>query len=814
MLKLISEPDAVKQFLLKSQTSSFDSWQYDSFLKGKNIVYSSGNLNLEDNLFLDYDDWDEDNILYRAKHDYSLDDFKQTTGLIVDGDLIVDGSVINKLMEGGPFLFVTGNIKARNLIGGGAEIVIKKDALIEEFIWGHYNDGILSIRGDANCPIIVCDDHDLSIYGDDKSELNIDIFDGEFFDEDLDEDQRPIPDIVSKHVVSELNLWEELVDEVFSGNYVLSRNQDKRGTRSKEEWLNLVSANGMRLSSVPQEHLDTSIFEAAIKSKPDAIQFVSDKHINRELCMLAVSEHGWSLKHIPEKFKDKELSNKAIENKCDLESLPDSILHDSSVLKNFLLHNGYSIGDLIERLGEKALTNELVAAAIMGDCGKNVPEKFANDETALETLKYGINSLKLLPPFMVSKAVLDEAEKKFGKEESWSEIVDDHKVPKKINEDNFELIWQAFLTESNCIDALKKGVQLYEIPLPLRTKKVCDEAIKKDLFNFSWMPHEHMTKELCLKAVKHDYGCLLENVPEHLQSEELYLESIRVNGSTIEHVPEKNRSVKVCIAALMSDTADLIQYVPESIKDEVLTKAIEENDDEIDTELLQARAQARFENKEYVKALEDLNTVLKEYDEDTEAYFLRTKIQQAMGNEKQAVLDAKSLLTIDRDFIKDKKEDGVDAKFIKDLAKKFKKSMPDEDWKEVIKSNPVLIEFLPANDNSANIVNAIAKENSELIAYIPDELKTAEIYLIGLKEGDVDFEDIPEDKLSEAHCIEHVSEWGSNLCDIPDKFLTEAVCVKAVYKTQRALEFVPEELKETVKKKAGGKGLFSFFKKD
>jgi hypothetical protein len=84
-------------------------------------------------------------------------------GLIVTGALIVSGPIINENRNGGPFLLVEGNTRARAIVGGGAELVFVGDAVVDEIVVGEYNDGILRFLGSLKTPVAVTNDHHFEI---------------------------------------------------------------------------------------------------------------------------------------------------------------------------------------------------------------------------------------------------------------------------------------------------------------------------------------------------------------------------------------------------------------------------------------------------------------------------------------------------------------------------------------------------------------------------------------------------------------------------------------------------------------------------
>lgn len=86
-------------------------------------------------------------------------------GSIVDGDLAVTGSIVNRDSDSGPFLLVTGNVHARNLIAGGAEIVILGDLVVDEVIFGYKNHGSITVHGATRAKAIITEYHSFDLRG-------------------------------------------------------------------------------------------------------------------------------------------------------------------------------------------------------------------------------------------------------------------------------------------------------------------------------------------------------------------------------------------------------------------------------------------------------------------------------------------------------------------------------------------------------------------------------------------------------------------------------------------------------------------------
>ena len=101
-------------------------------------------------------------------------------GICVFGNLKVNGSVVNRTLEGGPMLYVSGNLEADNLIAGGAFVEVKGTTTVKHYVYGHYNDGITRL-GDVVAKAVISSDHDIS-FGNVTGSCFIDYDLDEFFD--------------------------------------------------------------------------------------------------------------------------------------------------------------------------------------------------------------------------------------------------------------------------------------------------------------------------------------------------------------------------------------------------------------------------------------------------------------------------------------------------------------------------------------------------------------------------------------------------------------------------------------------------------
>ena len=116
-------------------------------------------------------------IRARTPADRVVAEAHQAIGLIVTGALTVDGAIINADINGGPFLLVLGETRARAVFSGGAEMVFAGKARVADAVVGCYNDGSVAFLAGLEAPLAISEDHEIKLLGKPVPEL-IDYFNG------------------------------------------------------------------------------------------------------------------------------------------------------------------------------------------------------------------------------------------------------------------------------------------------------------------------------------------------------------------------------------------------------------------------------------------------------------------------------------------------------------------------------------------------------------------------------------------------------------------------------------------------------------
>ncbi len=771
----VDEKTASSRFQLSKHLGSFGSWQYDNYLKDRPILLCEGDLDVAGDLRLDWEQWP-----------------RGTTGLIVTGDLNVTGSILNTVLEGGAFLYVLGSVRARHFLAGGADIVINGDVELSEVLYAHYNDGSLVIHGSLRAPVLINDDHYVGITGKTDVEWSDDTG---FAHSDDDED---FPEALRALLVPEVAFGEDLFDEIASGRSVLKRFAALRPQRSYEEWRQVVEGSPERLRSVPAELVDAGLCEMALEVSPAAVKYIPAPFLSDALCEKVLCNSGHYLEDIPWERRSRALCLLAAGNRTRLEYIPEEHW-DDEVLEAVLRNDGSEIGNL----PESRVNPRLATAAVAGGANFYVmPKSWQTDEIVIAALGDDPHILETLSPGLVTSKVYERAVERYAGHPEWKRIVDEHRLPERVDEDNFCKVWSAFLTENSCIGALESGLHLYAVPRDFLTQRVCQAAIKADLFNFSWMPQAFMTSELCARAVRHDYGKLLEYVPGELKTLELCLASVTANGATLEFVPHELRTPVICKAALEDDVG-ASAFVPMEQQDVVLGALIGDfqGQEEGGRYWFLQRALHRLNPKRPAGidpsgAIEDARqAIARGYDGNASSFFALALAYKHLGDAFHTGIYAATAMTLDDTFESDP---DFDDTWLQAAADDFIRNLSIEAWPEVLRASPILLGHAPEALLTAELCEEIAGLSDAAISHVPDAVMTPALYTIAVRAGHKSFKDVPEHMLTEQCCIEEVTGSGWRLERIPLQWRTFEVCRVAAMESTQANPHIPEELRDSV----------------
>lgn len=268
-------------FALKTIGEISTAFSCPSWLKHSDLVLvHTGNLNLEDNLTLDWEaGWDDGGIVATLSvlspkgPPQDLAAGASIRGLCIDGDLHIAGALVNASADSGPMLLVAGSLSARQVSCGGAHVEIGGDLRVEEVVYGHYNHGQLIVGGQLFAQALINDDHfvDVRETASSNKVVYIDIS----RERDPDDDDR-VPVALKKLLKKSPLSLGVVLDGLRKGRSLASM----ASPQTLEEWRDVVWRDYTRAAKIPKELRAEATYLALLAPqcplrRPEILELVS-----------------------------------------------------------------------------------------------------------------------------------------------------------------------------------------------------------------------------------------------------------------------------------------------------------------------------------------------------------------------------------------------------------------------------------------------------------------------------------------------------------------------------------------------------------
>jgi hypothetical protein len=266
-----------------------------------NFIVYNGDASIKGDFSLDIEDgelgeWEADKACQKWCEAFGLKaDLKDThiVGVIVDGNLNIDGSLFNFDDEQGALLFVTGNLAAKNIRAGGSLIHIVGNANIEECVYSCYNDGAMRIYGDLTTTVYINDEHMTAVSGKltapyraDSDENGVKNSAGFYFDDDGLVIPTKLEKLLSYKALPDGNL-----DRALSETGTIFRKPgDVPPELTEDEWLEKVKSEPKLITKKLPEKFKTEEFFCKLADKIrwfyglDAIPYFPKECLTDKVC--------------------------------------------------------------------------------------------------------------------------------------------------------------------------------------------------------------------------------------------------------------------------------------------------------------------------------------------------------------------------------------------------------------------------------------------------------------------------------------------------------------------------------------------------
>ena len=453
------------------------------------------------------------------------------------------------------------------------------------------------------------------------------------------------------------------------------------------------------------------------------------------------------------------------------------------------------------------LDDAMVDAALAADVAalENIAPAWHTPERLASLVRRGLREAADIPPECMTAEALALARSLYAGQPEWDWRDErNSRIPTDWDANSLCDVWGCLLTPELALKAVRVGAPLKDLPHWLRTDAVEQAALKADIYNVSYVDPRKITPALAERAVRHDYGCLIEHIPADLLTPALCLASARANGLSLAHIPEALRSVDVCVAAL-KDRWDMFPAVPPALREAVTTRLIEDD-------LAQARregeprqgshwhvqrAWARLWAGDLEGAMSDARQGLGSVRHEEHPHYILASCLRVLGRTQEAALEASTVLSLQSPYTAPWNP-GEDTRWLQPLAQAHAQEADDATLVSRLQTHPRTLADVPRERITHAMVDAALAADEDAVRFVPKRLMTPARYAAALRQGVKAFDQIPPAMLSEEACIEHVKDRGWNLESVPPAWRTLTVCAYAVRHSRSAIEHVPEALRGAV----------------
>lgn len=344
----------------------------------------------------------------------------------------------------------------------------------------------------------------------------------------------------------------------------------------------------IRYKDIPAEYITEAIW--LVHPYGIDLSFVPKEHLTYELCFKAVSQSQYNYKFVPAPFQDERMNIALIAggvlNSFAVKELP-SKYYSAEYIKQAI---ELAI-EVVRRIPAKLFNKEVYAHAVekygqhpewpfiveqydrdRWRCGAHVDmlgkrvqhygidifEHVDNEQINEITYRYYKKHLGHLPAFQ------EKADAKGWT--SRSKIKDEFWAAKEYDYDTFEKVWACFWDEEFIIKAITSNdtnscERIYDVPPQYLTQMICDVAVKRNSYDFEFVPKQFVTPEMCESAVSRDYGAALEFVPLAMRNSKVCETAVVRDAVNIKFVPLALRTPAL-LAAVVTRKKELSKYIP------------------------------------------------------------------------------------------------------------------------------------------------------------------------------------------------------------------------------------------------------------
>lgn len=341
--------------------------------------------------------------------------------------------------------------------------------------------------------------------------------------------------------------------------------------------------------------------DAIFKAHPAGIDltYVPEEKRTYDLCFLAVSNNQYNYTLVPQAFRDERMNIALIAGGV-LGNSSGKVLPSKYYTSEYI-QQAIDLGiHVIERIPaqyvDKAVYDYAVARYGQQPEWPFIVEQFDRQRWRYGSrydiawlgkliLHHGMDIFWRIPRGTVDQQSYQYIKKHLGDQPGFKEKVKQYgwdtrmdvafEAAREFDYDTFSKVWACFWDEDFIIGALtahepNSSERIYGVPPQYLTQKICDIAVKRNAYDFQFVPKQFVTPAMCEAACSQHYGAALEYVPLAMRTEKVCSLALERDAETIRFVPLALRTVQRCMQVIINNTTYL-KFVPYEHYTEVFT---------------------------------------------------------------------------------------------------------------------------------------------------------------------------------------------------------------------------------------------------
>ena len=281
------------------------------------------------------------------------------------------------------------------------------------------------------------------------------------------------------------------------------------------------------------------------------------------------------------------------------------------------------------------------------------------------------------------------------------------------------------------------------IPEKLKTKEICELAVKKNLWALEYVPEHLITDELFRLAVTQNWKALT-CIPEHLRTKKMCELAIQQSGWALSEVPRQHKTIEMCLEAVKQNGLALyyVNYKDQTI--EMCLEAVKQNGDALKyvPEYLKTPELCELAIKQDGRALSEVPVRLR-----------TKKICELAVQQNEWVWS----LSYVPEYLKTPK--------LCEIA---------------VKSNGKALGLVPYVLRTKKMCKIAVQQNGKALEYVPKELRTKKMCKIALNKDGIMLYCVPDKIRTSELCELAVTNNKEALLYVPNEYITKEMCLEAV----------------------------------